>query len=224
MKRLRMALILAAAVLGISGSMTVKTEAKGKTTKAWANAYLQIAEIYNKEDEEYKAKGSFLYSPYKYDLVYFNKDSIPEFVVGRDGYWVSMYTYNKKTKKATLLIDHWGYGAMGNVGYEYLPQRNVLYNQNSDYAGCVVKHYVYTLKKRKLVSKYSKPLAEKHFIDRNKNGRPDEGEYITKARYYYGDKKISAKKFKSYIPKGSYKFLTGKKSFAKIKKILAKKK
>ena len=223
MKRLRMALILAAAVLGISGSMAVKTEAKGKTTKAWAKAYLQIAETYNKEDEEYKAKGSFLYSPYKYALVYFDKDDIPEFVVGNNGYWVSMYTYNKKTKKAVLLMDRWAYGAMGNHGYEYLPKKSILYNQNSDFAGCVVKHCVLTLKKGKLVAKYSKSLTEKHFIDKNNNGYPDDGEYITKTRYYYGDKKISAKKFKSYIPKGSYKFLTGKKSFEKIKKILAKK-
>lgn len=217
-----MALILMVAVLAVSGSMAVKAEAKGKA--AWAKAYLKIAKTYNKEDEAKKAKGSSFYSPYKYTLVYFDKDDIPEFVVADNGYWISMYTYNQKTKKTVLLMDHWTYGAMGNRGYEYLPKKGIIYNQNSDYAGCVVNHCVLTLKNGKLVSKYPMSLTETHFIDKNNNGFPDDDEYLIKAKYYYGDKKISAKKFKSYIPKGSYKFLKGKKSFAKIKKILASKK
>ena len=59
---------------------------------------MKIIKKLNKEDKareknEYNSKDYYTYS-----LIYFNNDSIPELVVGLDGYWVSMYTYDKSKK------------------------------------------------------------------------------------------------------------------------------
>lgn len=59
------------------------------------------------------------------DLIYVDDDDIPELAVGYTGYWVSMYTYHDG--KVSTLMDRWAYGAMGNVGYEYIPRGNRSY-------------------------------------------------------------------------------------------------
>ena len=62
------------------------------------------------------------------------------------------------------------------------------------------------------------------FIDKNKNGFPDEDEFLAddKLVYYYGDKKISEKKFNSYLIDGEYKPIYGKYSKKEILKKLEK--
>ena len=60
---------------------------------------MKIIKKMNKEDKA-REKNSYMDNDfYTYSLIYFNKDSIPELVVGLDGYWVSMYTYDKSKKK-----------------------------------------------------------------------------------------------------------------------------
>ena len=192
-------------------------------SKKWAAAYLEIVKKLNKQDSNSKASVSsdFWNQPYTYDLIYFNNDNVPELVAGLDGYWVSMYTYDKKQDKVYQVMDEWGYGAMGNAGYEYLPKKNFLRNYNSDYAGAIRCVYCGKMKNHKMESRYPKELKEMYFKDKNKNGIPDEGEYTEQASYYYGSKKISKKKFNSYIKQsGKFKAITGTMVFKEIRKKL----
>lgn len=195
----------------------VAVAAKKSNSKEWATAYMKIIKKMNKEDKANK-EDSFFYKPYKYDLIYFDKDSIPELVVGNNGYWVSMYTYDKKKHKVYTVMKRWPYGAYGNAGYSYLPKKNCLSNTDSDYGET---YYFYgKMKKHKIVNRYSKSLVERHYIDKNKNGYPDSGEFTEKPYYYYGKKQISKKKFDSYLIPGKYKMMVGKMSYGKMKKKL----
>ena len=141
---------------------TASVEAAAKTTsKSWKKAYLKIVQDCNKKSKQERANHSskfISYTPYSYDLIYFNNDNIPELVVGKNGNWVSMYTYNTKTKKACALMEQWGYGVMGNTGYSYVPKKNYLYNLNNDYAGAVRNVYCMKIKNYKLVSRQQKRL------------------------------------------------------------------
>ena len=67
-----------------------------------------------------------------YSLIDCDGDETPELVYDL-GCAVSLYTY--KYGRTYLLMDEWGFGAMGNHGYEYLPGKNVYRNVNSNRAG-----------------------------------------------------------------------------------------
>jgi len=184
----------------------------GDKSKAWAEPYKKIVKRLEKEN-----KGSE--SKLTYDLIYFNDDKIPELVAGHTGYWVSMYTY--EDGKVYTVIDHWPYGAMGNVGYEYIPKKNVLRNYNNDFAGASQYTYFGKMKRHKLVDYYSKELRRDMFIDKNKNGIPEEDEFLEdKFVYYYGNKKISEEKFNKYLIGGEYEEICGTLSKKKILKKL----
>ena len=71
----------------------------------------------------------------KYSLAYVDNDDIPELVVDRTGYEVSVYKFSNGT--AYPVIEEWGYGAFGNHGYDYAPKKNCMRNYNSDYAGAI---------------------------------------------------------------------------------------
>lgn len=207
------------------GRLSVEAASGKAATKKWAKAYMKIVKKMNKEDAARKASGKWgtiSYKPYTYDLIYFDNDSIPELVVGLDGYWVSMYTYDKKKAKVYNVMDQWGYGVGGNHGYEYLPKKNSLMNGDADYAGAEYHVFFGKMKNHKIVNRNAKDLVIKYYIDKNKNGYPDADEYTEKPSYYYGNKKISKKKFNSYIPYANkkYKPIIGKMSYAKMKKKL----
>ena len=201
----------------------VEAASKKSTTKKWAAAYMKIIKKMNKEDKAREKNPYFDNDAYTYNLIYFNNDSIPELVVGLNGYWVSMYTYDKKKNKVYTVMDQWGYGAGGNPGYSYLPKKNVLYNTNSDYAGAVYYVYYGKMKKNKIVGRYAKDLKVQYFNDANKNGYPDADEYTSDPYYFYGDKQISEKKFASYEIAGEYQCIQGTMSYNKMKKKLNKK-
>lgn len=217
-KRLLLLLLVMAMTFMFSNAITVEA-ASTKSTKKWATAYMKIVKKMNKESKKQKPS-SYFDNTYKYDLIYFNNDKTPELVVGVDGYWVSMYTYNKKTNKVYTLMDKWGYGVGGNTGYTYIPKKNYLENWNSDYAGAV--RYVYTAKMQnnKLVNRHKKSLAVYHFKDKNGNTFPDSNEILKNPHYYYGDKKISKKKFNSYLKSGNKKMIQGTMSYSAMKKKL----
>lgn len=71
-----------------------------------------------------------------FDLIYFDEDDIPELTVGVNGYYISMYTYDDGT--LYRVMDQWGYGAMGNPGYDYSPGKNSLRNYDADMAGAIM--------------------------------------------------------------------------------------
>lgn len=70
-----------------------------------------------------------------FDLIYVNEDSIPELVIGQEGFHVSLFTW--KDGEVITLMDMWPYGAFGNAGYAYYPKQNIMYNRDSDYAGAM---------------------------------------------------------------------------------------
>ena len=71
-------------------------------------------------------------------------------------------------------MDEWGYGAMGNAGYDYAPGKNRLMNYNADYAGAIGNEYYMTVKDGEIVTDYW--VTYYNFDDVNGNGEPDEEE------------------------------------------------
>ncbi len=190
----------------------------------WADAYMEIAGKLHREDKKRKAQytSEFTsYQPYTYDLIYFDDDDIPELAVGLDGYWISMYTYDPKEGDVHTVMDRWGYGAMGNTGYEYLPKKNYLRNYNSDHAGAVMYTYYGKMKNYEIVCR--RELKQMFFVDKNHNQMPDAGEFTDQPSYYCGGKKISEDKYMSYLKKGKFKGIKGKMTYNQIKKKLLEK-
>ena len=164
----------------------------------YREAYLAVAKLREMEgNEEIK---------YKYNLIYFDDDDIPELVEDDPGYYVSLYTYHDG--KIYTLMDRWGYGAGGNHGYDYCPRKSSVRNYDADYAGLILHTTYWTLgdgyKLDRVVS-----IEFLNFIDANENGRPDGDEEETAG---YGDKiyidgvEITPEKEMSYSM-GEYEWL-----------------
>lgn len=92
---------------------------------SYQEAYAAMSRVYDLSGERRE-----------YNLIYFDEDDIPELVAGVSGYWMSLYTYNEGT--VYCLANEWGYGAFGNMGYEYVPRKNSLRNIDTDNAGQIV--------------------------------------------------------------------------------------
>lgn len=90
----------------------------------YKDAYAYVTRLNNMSNENYT-----------YDLIYVDDDDIPELVIDAPGYYVSFYSY--KDGYVTCTMDHWPYGAMGNVGYTYVPRKNIIFNSNYDHAGLI---------------------------------------------------------------------------------------
>lgn len=78
-----------------------------------------------------------------YNLIYVDGDATPELVIDMQGSFISLYTY--ADGNVYTLMDMYGYGAMGNAGYEYAPFLNRISNANSDYAGAQVWEVVMSI-------------------------------------------------------------------------------
>ena len=97
----------------------------GKYT-TYQDAYSQIARLYNFDKP----------AEYSFDLINLDGDNVPELVCDLTGYNLDVFTY--KDGHVKLLMDDYGYGAMGNAGYDYAPGKNVVRNYNQDYAGLIM--------------------------------------------------------------------------------------
>ncbi|MDO4632693.1 MAG: hypothetical protein Q4B01_02425 [Eubacteriales bacterium] len=196
------------------------------STDGWAKAYLKVLKRENRTLKRDNAQytSSDISAVNKYELIYFNEDEIPELLVCRQSYWVSLYTYDPEAGKVVKLMNQWGYGAGGNAGYAYLPRKNALFYENSDYAGALVWVNHMKMRDNRLVYSYSKPLTIRYYVDSNNNGFPDPEELISKPRYYRGEKKISKKRFMKYKigSDDDYVWMAGKDTFAKMKRRLKK--
>lgn len=108
-----------------------------------------------------------------YDLIYVDEDEVPELVTGMRGYYVNLYTYQDGT--VYMLMNQWGYGAMGNTGYAYAPGKNSLRNYNTDQAGAILHTYYMKINESHEIET---PMWIEcyNFADTNGNGRLDEGE------------------------------------------------
>lgn len=151
---------------------------------------------------------------YTYNLIYFDEDDTPELVTALPCA-INMYTYD--SGKIYTLIDDWGFGAMGNPGYEYFPHKNVLRNYNADYAGAIVyETYLKITENKELDYYYKKSLTSWLFDDKDGNGYPSDDELVDEPLYYYGDKKITEEEYRSYIIEGEYEYIEGKMSLEEI--------
>lgn len=154
------------------------------------------------------------------DLIYVDDDDIPELAVGYTGYWVSMYTYHDG--KVSTLMDRWAYGAMGNVGYEYIPRGNRLRNYNNDYAGLI--HYTTYMEIRNQDSLETVMQIETYnFDDVNGNGMPDDDEMDSAGFYsvsYVNGEEITDEQYAAYDA-GAYEYIDGSKSLDEVKQALA---
>ena len=143
---------------------------------------------------------------YKYKLIYFDDDDVPELIADNPGYFVSMYTYHDG--RIYTVMDEWGYGAGGNHGYDYCPRKSSVRNYDTDYAGLILWTSYWTLG-----NEYELELVASieylNFIDANGNGVPDGDESETAG---YGDKsyidgvEITPEEEKSYSM-GEYEWL-----------------
>lgn len=115
-----------------------------------------------------------------YNLIYVDEDNIPELVVGVDGYYTNLYTY--RDGKIYTLMDHWGYGAGGNAGYEYSPGRNSLRNYNTDFAGAVLYTTYMTVGSQHKIDIVAQ-IVSYNFDDANGNGILDEEEEESLGKY-----------------------------------------
>jgi hypothetical protein len=88
----------------------------------------------------------------------------------------------------------------------------------------MVYYYFYgKISKGKLVNRNTKSLCEQYYIDKNKNGMPDQNEdYISNPLYFYGSKRVSKAAYEKHTVKGSYRLIKGKISYADMVKKLKK--
>ncbi len=175
----------------------------GKEIPAYAQPYMEKIRELESSTEEGMTKR-------EYDLIDIDGDDVPELVADVPGYFVSVFTFHDGTLYTAM--DEWGYGVMGNGGYEYLPGENVVRNYNSDMAGAVMYVYYGRINDSyEMEDYYGESLSTWAFKDLNGNGTMEEGEYNdTDLYYYYGEKEISQTEYDSYLKPGDYRWIGGK--------------
>lgn len=154
-----------------------------------------------------------------YDLIYFDEDDIPELTVGHSGYSISMFTYDDGM--LYQVMDHWGYGAMGNPGYEYSPKKNSLRNYNADYAGAIL-YTTYMEMSAQHTMEEVVCIVFYNFDDVNQNGIPDEDEEDSIGYYgvsYIDEREVSQEECESYDV-GEYHPMRTEKDFGEIRALL----
>ncbi len=172
---------------------------------SYQEAYRAVGRLYDMEDSNGRT----------YDLIYVDGDDIPELAAGYNGYYVSLYTFDGG--KVYTLMDDWGYGAMGNAGYEYVPGDNRLRNYNNDYAGAVLYTTFMTVVPQRRID-ISAEITTLNFDDVNGNGLPDESEMESVGKYsvnYMDGKEISEEEYASYN-QGEYVYIQGKMSLEEL--------
>lgn len=162
----------------------------------YREAYLAVGKL-----KEMESDGKI-----RYELVYFDEDDIPELVADQTGYFMSLYTFHDG--KIYTLMDDWGYGAMGNAGYEYCPGKNSLRNYNADYAG-LIQYTTYCSVSDEYTMDTVVSIKTVNFDDANGNGMPDEDEEESFGYYsanYIDGAEITLEEYDSYSV-GEYEWL-----------------
>lgn len=185
--------------ISISGVRSFLADGKknGKFS-SYQEAYLAVSTLY---EVERASEGE-----YRYNLIYFDEDEIPELVVGNNGYYMSLYTYQDGT--VYTLMDHWGYGAMGNAGYEYAPKKNNLRNYNTDYAGAML-YTTYEKVSEQHTMDMVAQIQTYNWDDVNENGILDEEEQGSVGRYsvsYIDGREVTAEECVAYDA-GEYEYI-----------------
>ncbi len=171
----------------------------------WKKAYLNLLQAIALDETEVYSK------ELSYKLIYIDADEIPELVVSRNGYFVWVFTYAPEgkyedVKEVNVILENCGYGAMGNVGYSYLPKDNIIYNYNSDFAGAAgTTWYGYINENHQLESKYTI-----YFEDIDMQDDSEE------CKYYFNGREISKDLYATYKIDGNFKFIEGNKKAYEI--------
>lgn len=159
---------------------------------------------------------------FSYDLIYVDEDEVPELVTGISGYYVNLYTYQDGT--VYTLMDEWGYGAMGNAGYEYAPRDNSIRNYNTDQAGAILNTYYMQIGAQHEIET---PvwIESYQFDDANGNGMLDEGENYEEGAgvSYINGKEATEEELADLYPRydmGNYQMIIGIRTAEEIRKIL----
>lgn len=144
-----------------------------------------------------------------YDLIYVNEDDIPELVADMTGYFVSLFTY--ADGQLHTVMDTWGYGAMGNAGYEYVPYGNVIYIRNADYAGLIDRRYYVKIgQSGEPEDYYDQALVIQLVDDLNDDPfPPGEDDFLDEPLYFYGDTPITSEEYDAYLIPGDYHLIRG---------------
>lgn len=188
---------------------------------SWQEAYMEVSRLYDLENRHPGewTEDDIIRWDVEYDLVDIDGDDIPELAAGIDGYFVSLYTYHDGM--VYRLMDQWGYGAMGNVGYEYLPGENRLRNYNNDYAGLVLYTTYMTVN-----SQHKIEIAEEikilNFDDRNGNGSPEDDEMDSFGEVcviYKDGVEITSEDYAA-CEAGEYEYLIGNMSYEELQTAL----
>lgn len=151
----------------------------------------------------------------EYNLIYFNEDDIPELVAGVNGYYVSLYTY--RDGSVYTLMDRWGYGAMGNAGYEYSERNNSLTNFNADFAGAI-GYTSYMEMNDECQLENVVQIVTYNFDDVNENGIPDDNEQGSMGYYsvsYIDGKEVTPEECEVYN-KGNYQWIEATMSYEEL--------
>lgn len=149
-----------------------------------------------------------------YDLIYFDEDDIPELVAGAVG-TVSLYTF--KDGRLYPFMHRWTYGAAGNNGYEYSPEKNSLRNYNHDFAG-LIEYTTYMSVDQQHALETVAQIVTYNFDDANKNQMPDEEEMESAGNYsvsYLNSVEITGEEPNAYNV-GRYEFLEGKMTYEEL--------
>lgn len=143
-----------------------------------------------------------------YNLIDVDGNGVPELAAVKNGYYVSLYTWD--TGNTYTLMDHWGYGAMGNAGYEYCPGKNSLRNYNTDYAGAILYTTYMQVGSQHTIDTVAE-IVTYNFDDVNGNGKPDEEEEGSLGNYsvsYINGEEVTGEECEAYNA-GEYEYIQG---------------
>lgn len=158
-----------------------------KEYDAWKQAYIDLIEGL---EEEYGA------STVKYDLIYLDKDNIPELVADTSG-GISIYAYDNG--QLYTLADGLVYGVMGHNGYQYIERGNIVYEYavNLTVGVDAEAYWIYNDNHEAAYlycyTEYESSEDGDYYID---GGEPKP----IKTYYYYNEQEITREEYANYAP------------------------
>ena len=154
------------------------------------------------------------------DLIYFNNDNIPDLVIGKLDYWISLYIY--ENGNVYNPIDRWSYGVGGNTGYQYQEKKGSIKNHNSDFAGGIVTKTIFLYNSKKEFDELS--ATKKGTISEEADIAKINEALESYGGYFYNGKKISEQEYNNKlnewainIDDNNFIWLSGSKSSQEIK-------
>lgn len=182
-------------------TVTEITEAITKTKAAKTFPNYQSAYKQTIEDNLPEAD---LNCEYKYNLIYFNDDDIPELVIHKIAR-MEMYTYSEGN--VYLLLDG-PHGGMGINGYLYCPKMNSLKYDDADLAGAV-RYTVYAKMNDDFELEATNEYVAYMFNDANDNYMPDDDEeFYDEPKFFIDGEEITEEEIKAFDV-GEYEYISG---------------